>query len=153
LKLRDISVAALAISASVPIVLPTARAASAQLRDAADNWEFSLQQLDTDSPDSWRYQPHVSSTLTDSLPAFFASLLPADRRIERVYWIQDRLLFNVWTVIDQPDDEIETSIYDAQVRFIQMFPELECDFTVLYRFGRPEQEIRPAEALSVSPRA
>ncbi len=86
------------------------------------------------------------SSLKHSLAGYFVSLLPRDPRIERVYWLLDGTLLTVWTVIDVPDGEVQQAIYSAELRFMKGFPELDCDFTVLYRFGRSEEEIRPAHA-------
>lgn len=92
------------------------------------------------------YEPRVFSTLNNSLAGYFVSLLPRDPRIERVYWSLDGTLLTVWTVIDIPDGTVQQAIYSAELRFMKTFPELDCDFTVLYRFGRPEDDIRPAQA-------
>ncbi len=85
----------------------------------------------------------VSSTISHSLANAFASLLPGDPRVERVYWHFDGETFKVWTVIDTPDDQVEHPIYAAQVAFMEKFSDLDCDFVVIYRFGKPIEHLRP----------
>ena len=68
------------------------------------------------------------STVTDSLGAFFMSLLPDDARILGVYWMFEGEVLRVWTVIDDVDFDLESPIYDAQVRFLETMPEIESDF-------------------------
>jgi len=92
----------------------------------------------------------VSSTITHSLAKFFAFFLPPDPRIERVYWAFEGSVLRIWTIIDHPDDVLEASIYEAQLRFMDKFPDLECDFSVIYRLGKPVEEVRPEEAHLVS---
>lgn len=151
-KLRDISDLALAFNAVTPAGLPVARASSAAIADRQFDWQ-SIWNLNVHPQHTWTYQPHVSSTDTDSLAAFYASLLPPDPRIESVHWASEASSLTAWTVIDVPDDEIERPIYAAQMQFMDRFPEIDCDFTVLYRFGKPQEQIRPSEGIPVPPQA
>ncbi len=94
----------------------------------------------------WPDATHASSTVGNSLANLFVSQLPADPRVERVYWDYDGQTLKVWTVIDLPDDEIEGPIYDAQLAFMDKLSDLECDFTVIYRFGKPIESVWPTGA-------
>lgn len=87
--------------------------------------------------------------MTNSLARFFVSFLPVDPRIENVYWISGGSVLRIWTIIDTPDYVLERPIYEAQLRFMDKFPDLECDFSVIYRFGKPVEEIRPEGAALV----
>ncbi|MBZ0168328.1 hypothetical protein MELA_02158 [Candidatus Methylomirabilis lanthanidiphila] len=80
---------------------------------------------------------HDEEVVRRSLAKFFVFKLPEDQRIERVYWALEGAVVRVWTIIDRPDYEFEKSIYEAQLRFMDAFQELECDFSVIYRLGRP----------------
>lgn len=101
-------------------------------------------------PTEWPRLPNISSTVTHSLARFFVSKLPEDRRIERVYWAFEGAALRVWTIINQPDYEFEKSIYEAQLRFMDTFPDLECDFSVIYRLGRPLDNFELEGATTVS---
>jgi len=106
--------------------------------------------LRAEFPSQWSYLPHVSSTITNSLAKFFLSFLPVDPRIERVYWAYEVSVLRIWTIVDNPDDVVEEPIYEAQLRFMDKFPDLECDFSVIYRLGKPVEDIRPEGAHLVS---
>jgi hypothetical protein len=90
----------------------------------------------------------VSSALEDN----FVNLLPKDERIERVFWAFENEVLRIWTVIDNPDFEFETKIYDAQLSFMDLIPELGCDFSVIYRFGKPVSSLKPTTAVQAYPR-
>ena len=62
---------------------------------------------------------------------------PEDPRIERVYGALEGAAVRIWTIIDHPDYEFEKSIYEAQLRFMDASRELDCDFSVIYRLGKP----------------
>lgn len=89
----------------------------------------------------------ITQTLGDS----FVSFLPRDPRIERVYWTFEGPVLRIWTVIDQPDFSLESPIYDAQLKFMDKFPELECDFSVNYRFGKTLEEVKPHQSNEITP--
>ena len=92
----------------------------------------------------WPCAPHASLTIKDSLADYFVASLPEDQRIERVYWNFGGSILKVWTIVNVPDDEVEDPIYNAQLKFMDKFPELDCDFVVIYRLGKPLDDIRPA---------
>ena len=89
----------------------------------------------------------ITQTLGDS----FVSLLPLDPRIERVYWAFEGPVLRIWTIIDQPDFSLESPIYDAQLKFMDKFPELECDFSVNYRFGKTLEEVKAHQSNEITP--
>jgi hypothetical protein len=112
----------------------------------------SLAYLQAEFPTEWPRLPSISSTVTHSLAEFFVSKLPEDPRIERVYWALEGTVVRIWTIIDQPDYEFEKSIYDAQLRFMDTFRELDCDFSVIYRLGKPLERFNMEGAMLVSGR-
>ena len=73
-------------------------------------------------------------------------LLPKDCRIEHVYWFSEDEIMRIWAVIPGPDFSLEQPIYEAQMAFVQAFPEYECDFNVIYRFGKSVDDIKPRGA-------
>ena len=109
-----------------------------------------LAYLQAEFPTEWLRLPNISSTVTHSLAKFFVSKLPEDPRIERVYWAFEGAVLRIWTIIDHPDYEFEKSIYGAQLQFMDTFPELECDFSVIYRLGKPLEDFELEGATPVS---
>lgn len=78
----------------------------------------------------------ASSSDVHSTGGFFASLLPNTPAVEWVYWLLENSRFTAWTVIDTPDDALESAIVDAQLAFMGRFADFDFDFSVLYRRGR-----------------
>ncbi len=111
-----------------------------------------LPYLQAEFPTEWPHLPDISSTVTHSLAEFFVSKLPEDPRIERVYWALEGAVVRVWTIIDHPDYEFEQSIYEAQLGFMDAFRDLECDFSVIYRLGKPVEYFKMEGATLVSGR-
>lgn len=109
-----------------------------------------LAYLQTEFPSEWPRLPNISSTMTHSLAKFFVSKLPKDPRIERVYWAPEGTVLRIWTIINNPDYEFEKSIYDAQLEFMDAFRDLECDFSVIYRLGKPVERFKMEGAMLVS---
>lgn len=93
---------------------------------------------------------HFSSTVTHSLAQFFVASLPQSTKVERVFCAMEKTTLRVWTVLNEPDFAIEEPIYEAQLRFIDKFPEELCDFSVIYRFGKSIDELRPLGATVVA---
>jgi hypothetical protein len=100
-------------------------------------------------PTTWKNFPNVSSTVADSVGKYFASLLPTDQRIDQIFWAFEGDLLRIWTIIDRPDFQLEIPIYDAQLQFMDRFPELECDFSVIYKFGKPLDALAPTGSTPV----
>lgn len=69
--------------------------------------------------------------------------------IERVFWKVEDDRIRAWTIIDQPNLPVENEIYDAQLDFMDMFPELSCDFAVIFRQGKVPDQISPEGAKQV----
>lgn len=93
--------------------------------------------------------PSVATSVTHSIQRFFLNSLPKDARIERVYWFSEDDVLKVWTVIPEPDFSLERPIYEAQILFMEKFHEYECDFSVIYRFGKSINDIEPQGAYVV----
>lgn len=98
-----------------------------------------------------------SALVSSALEQNFISLLPTqDRRIERVYWAFEKSILRIWTVIDRPDFDFEKKIYSAQLKFMEYFSDytdMEFDFSVIYRYGKNVEDIRPVNATQVLPSA
>jgi hypothetical protein len=116
-------------------------------QDVWDVWEGGDHRQDVANTSVWTGGVVLTSALSssddDSLARYFLSVLPGDERIERVYWATEGAMLRVWTVIDEPDEELEGKIYDAQLRFLDHHDDRPSDFSVVYRFGRSHDDIRP----------
>jgi len=69
--------------------------------------------------------------------------------IELIFWKLEHDRICVWTIIDQPNLQVENQIYDSQLAFMDMFPELSCDFAVIFRQGKASQQVCPEGAKQV----
>lgn len=109
----------------------------------------TLAYLQAEFPERWAKNDAVRSKVSGSLAECFLSLLPAPDKLDGVFWAIENSVLRIWTFIDRPDDVIEEPIYQAQMRFMEFFPGLACDFSVIYRFGKPVVGITPAGARRV----
>lgn len=89
--------------------------------------------------------------VSKSLGESFVSFLQADRRIERVYWAFESGILRIWTIVNEPDAELEASVSNAELQFMDRFPELECDFSVIYRLGKRFEDIIPTGSILAYP--
>jgi len=62
-------------------------------------------------------------------------------RVESVYLIRRGQAFNVFTIIDNDDEETYDLIYDQERSLIRNFTGVHLDFNVIARRGRPISEI------------
>ncbi len=85
--------------------------------------------------------------ITETLGERFVKLLTKDGKIERVFWAFEESILRVWTFINYPDASLEGKISQAQLAFLDQFPELECDFTVIYRFDKHFDDLRPVGSI------
>lgn len=92
------------------------------------------------------YFPSVARNVTESLSEFFVGLLPTPSKVEQVYWSSEDDVLKVWTVIPEPDFSVEDPIYQAEMLFMEKFPEYVTDFSTIYRFNKPMAEIAPQGA-------
>lgn len=108
----------------------------------------SVEYLRTEFPSECWYFPNVTSNV-DHLLEHFIKMLPKDSRIEHVYWEPEDDVLKICTIIPEPNFELEGPIYDAQLAFMDAFPKYECDFVVIYRFGKALNDIEPKGARRV----
>jgi hypothetical protein len=106
----------------------------------------SIGYLQVEFPTGYWNFLNVVTAVTHSLEREFVERLPRDPRIEHVYWASEEEVLKVWTIIPEPDFGLESPVYDAQMAFMEKFPQYECDFSVIYRFGKPLSEIQPQGA-------
>jgi hypothetical protein len=130
----------LSVPASIYVVRETPTPDQVGARDVS--WTY----LNDEFPSQ---RPYVYSTVTHSLARFFVSFLPQDKRIRDVMWAFERPVLRIWTIIDEPDFQLEQPIYEAQRRFMDKLDDVPCDFSVVYAFGKPIEEIRPTGAVSL----
>ncbi len=87
----------------------------------------------------------VSSAIEDS----FLNLLPIDPRIKRVYWAFENEMLRIWTITESPDFKFDSSIYKAQQAFMDIWPELDCDFSVIYCAGKDIDSLHPTHSTQI----
>jgi len=92
-------------------------------------------------------------TISDSLKQLFVSRISHLVEVERVFWRAEENRVRVWTIMDEPCLEIENQIYDAQLQFMDLFPEILFDFSVIFRQGKGREQISPSGATEVFARA
>lgn len=119
----------------VPFVLKTEEAAVSPMRHLADVMTGTV------SPSSI-----FAPTLTDLLSKAFVAVLPPDPRVECAYWSCEGALLRVWTIIDHADALLEEQIYNAQLTFMDQYPYLDCDFSLIFRCGKPLEAVKPEGA-------
>ena len=106
--------------------------------------------FDQQADDSrWLNTDTSTSLVSTEIEKNFYALLPRDQRIERVYWDFEHDILRIWSIVDRPNFELEKQIYAAQSKFMDIFPELECDFSVVYRFGKPHEHLKPMTAKQI----
>ena len=66
--------------------------------------------------------------------------------VDSVYWKRDGDRVRVWTVIPEPEDELQEKIYEAELAVWDTRPFLKFEFGVLFRLGRALADVRPADA-------
>jgi hypothetical protein len=93
----------------------------------------------------------VSDTLTNSLGRYLQSQFSSIREIERIFLREDSDFYRVWTVIPDMDIDLEDRICDAQLAFMDTFPDIRLDFSLIFRKGKPESAIRPSGAYLIHP--
>lgn len=104
-------------------------------------------------PPSWVYSQREAFRQADthfhSLVRRFVDRVSHLSEIERVFWKVEDDRIRVWTIIGEPNLPVENQIYDAQLEFMDMFPELSCDFVVIFRQGKAPDQISPEGARQV----
>ena len=88
-------------------------------------------------------------TIDHSLVNFFVARIAGLSEVERVFWKAQHSRIRVWTVMDRPNVAIENQIYDAQLDFMDVFPEISFDFVVIFRQGKNQEQISPEGATEV----
>jgi hypothetical protein len=88
-----------------------------------------------------------ADTLSHSVSALFVAQIKGLPDVERVFWRRESTRIRVWTVIDQPDVVVEDQIYKAQSDLMDLLPEYSFDFSVIFRQGKPHDQISPRGAV------
>lgn len=93
--------------------------------------------------------PILGSPITDLLTKNFVSYLPEDPKIQAVFWAFEKETLRIWTIITEPDLSLENEITGSQLKFIDQYPNLEYDFSVIYSFGKDIKDLHPDGSLLV----
>lgn len=88
----------------------------------------------------------MQCVVSDSLARNFASFLPKSESVERVAWDWEGDVLRVWTIISRRDAVLQRAIYEAESRFLDIFTDRQCDFSIVYREDRDMAEILPTRA-------
>ncbi len=88
----------------------------------------------------------VSDSIFHSIESRFKDQLSSIDGIERVFIRKDDDFFRIWLVIPAMDLAIEDRIYAAQLSFMDRFPDIRFDFTIIFRQGKDPASIRPQGA-------
>ena len=93
-------------------------------------------------------------TLTNSIASRVQKKFSAIGGIERIYIRRDIDIYRrrdidfyrVWMVIPDMDRDLEDQIYAAELAFMDAFPDILFDFTVIFRQGKDPASIHPSGA-------
>src|SRR5207253_177572 len=89
------------------------------------------------------------TAVSQSVATNFAKFLPDSPFVERVAWAWEGDVLRVWTVLSRRDRGLQRLIYAAESRFLELVPQRRCDFTVVFRDGRPLAEVLPTSVQSL----
>ena len=89
---------------------------------------------------------HISDSVFHSIEAIFVNSLSAIGGIERIFVRKDNDFFRVWVVIGDMDLQVEDQVYAAQLAFMDQFPEIPFDFSMIFRQGKDPASIQPSQA-------
>lgn len=92
-------------------------------------------------------------TISHSLKQLFVTRISNLAEVERVFWRTEENRVRIWTIMDEPRLDVENQIYDAQLNFMDLFPEYLFDFSVIFRQGKGREQFSPAGATEVFARA
>lgn len=80
------------------------------------------------------------------IPSLVANTILGISDVEYVYVkVHPDGVFHVWTVVDDPQEEVYDAIYDQEQLLIARFQSIQFDFQVISRYGR---ELRSVISLS-----
>jgi len=110
-----------------------------------------LSEINLDSSLEGRHAtPSDRGEQTDSSVAaierHFMDMVSGILAIERMLVRKDPDHLRIWMMVDEPDLNAEDQIYQAQLEFMDKFPEIPCDFSVLFLQGRNPDVIRLTDA-------
>lgn len=90
-----------------------------------------------------------TDTLADSIASRLQEKFSAIGGVERIYARRDRDFYSVWMVIPDMDRDLEDQIYAAELAFMDRFPDIPFDFTVIFRQGKDPASIHPYGAFPI----
>ena len=88
----------------------------------------------------------VSNSIFDSIESRFKDQIASIHAVERIFIQKDGDFFRIWLVIPAMDLAIEDRIYAAQLSFMDRFPDIRFDFTIIFREGKDPASIQPQGA-------
>lgn len=99
----------------------------------------------------WKAAVETSDSIFHSIGAHFAKHLSRVTGIERIFARRDDDFLRVWIVIPEMDLAKEDEIYEAQLAFMDKFPDTKFNLCVIFRQGKDPRTINPSGARLVYP--
>ena len=87
-----------------------------------------------------------TDTLSSAIERDFVQMVSKIPEVERILIRKDLDYMRIWTVIRDTDVDVEDRIYDAQLAFMDKFPDIPCDFSVIFRQDLDPTSINPLNA-------
>lgn len=84
------------------------------------------------------------------LQDFISKELASVADVEAVWTSQQGHVFHVWTLVDNPDQEIRRRIYDHECAIIDQFDDYEFEFNIIPRRGRDAQSVLSDPSLELT---
>lgn len=90
-----------------------------------------------------------TNTYDDSIAKRAEEKFSAIPGVEQVYARRDSDFYRVWTVVPEMNRDLEDQICAAELAFMDRFPDIRFDFTVIFRQGKDPASIRPSGAFLI----
>ena len=126
------------------------------------HFENRLEQLcRVEKPKIWMILSHIelafgekfiAPSLSELALRDFAERISTYGGIDGVYVRSSGDEYDVWTVIEEFDDQTEDKIAEAELQLTARYPNMKFDFMLLRRHGRPVSELVPDDSKLLYPR-
>jgi hypothetical protein len=94
-----------------------------------------------------------SDTITHSLVSLYVAQVARFVAVERVFWRKEDARIRVWTLMSAPDEDVENEISGVELAVMDLLPDINFDFSVIFRQGKPSDHFGPLGAVSVYAKA
>jgi hypothetical protein len=87
--------------------------------------------------------------VSHSLKQLFVDKIRHLPDVEAIYWRESGSRVRVWTIMDEPDLDVENSIYKAELEVMDLLGDLQFDFSVIFRRGKDRKHMSPERATRI----